>query len=145
MTDQPKYATQFSGTFTNAQFGVGDGVSLTMHAGAAAARLDAAQLEALRGAIAELEADVRRRAPDDRRDEALAEVRAIGEATIAADEVDVPRLRRVLRWFASNAPELAQAVTGVLFGPAVGALVGGAGGFAAALLGGEEEPRADRS
>lgn len=135
MTDQPKYNVNLSGTFTGSGFAVGDHAVLNMTAGARASRLDAEQLEALRTAIVELEDQVRERAPQDRRDEALAEVQAIAHATVGADEVDVPRLKRVMSWFATNIPDLAGAVSGLLFGPAVGALVGKAGGLASALLG----------
>jgi hypothetical protein len=139
MTDPPKYNVEFSGTFTNSGFAVGDHAVLNMTPGAAAARLDPAELEALRTAIAELETQVREQAPQGRRDEALGEVQAIAEATVGADEVDVPRLKRVVRWFATNAPDLAGAVTGLLFGPAVGAIVGTAGGLATALLAPDED------
>lgn len=135
MSDGSKYNLKFDGTFENAQFAVGDNARVTMHTGAAAAsRLDEQQLKELRAAIAKLADDVSARAPEDRRDEALRQVQELTDATIAADEVDVPRLKRVTRWFATNAPELAEAVTGLLFGPAVAALVGKAGGLATALL-----------
>jgi len=109
------------------------------HRGAAASRLNAEQLQELRTAITTLADDVRARAPQDRREEALEQVQELADATIAADEVDVPRLKRVTRWFAKNAPELAEAVTGLLFGPAVAALVGKAGGLASALLVGDDD------
>lgn len=134
MSDQPGYNVEFSGTFTSSGFVVGDHAVLNMTPGAAAARLDAAQLAALRAEIAQVEAQVRERAPHDRRDEALGEVQAIADATVGADEVDVPRLKRALTWFATNLPDLAGAVSGLLFGPAVGSLVGTAGGLASALL-----------
>jgi hypothetical protein len=134
MTDRPNYNVTFSGQFTASGFAVGDHAVLNMTPGAAASRLDPEQLAALRAAIAQLETEVRERAPEDRRDQALGEVQAIAKATVAADEVDVPRLKRVVRWFATNAPDLAGAVTAVLFGPAVGAIVGTAGGLATALL-----------
>jgi aminoglycoside phosphotransferase (APT) family kinase protein len=134
MSDESKYNLNFGGTFESSQFVVGDNAQVTMNTGAAASRLDAQQLEELRAAIATLAADVAARAPEDRRDEALRQVQELTDATIAADEVDVPRLKRVTRWFAKNAPELAEAVTGLLFGPAVAALVGKAGGLATALL-----------
>jgi hypothetical protein len=140
MSDNPKYKVDFSGTFTQSQFSVGDHAALTMTAGAAAAsRLSDAQLAELRSEIAKLAEDVEARVPDGQREAALQQVEAIAEATIGADEVDVPRLKRVTRWFAKNAPELAEGVTGLLFGPVVGALVGRAGGLAAALLGGDED------
>jgi hypothetical protein len=134
MTDQPKYNVDFSGTFASSGFAVGDHAVLNMTPGGAASRLDPEQLEALRGAIAELQAYVRERAPEARRDEAVGEVDAIAEATVGADEVDVSRLKRVITWFATNAPDLAGAVSALVFGPAVGALVGTAGGLATALL-----------
>lgn len=140
MTDQPKYNTDFSGTFHNAQFGVGDHVQLTMKTGAAAAsNLSAEQLAQLRTAIAKLADDVSARAPKDCREAALDQVRQLADATVAADVVDVPRLKRVTHWFAQNAPELAEAVTGLLFGPAVAALVGRAGGLATALLAADDD------
>jgi len=135
MSDESKYQIDFSGTFENAQFGVGDHVELTMHTGgAAASRLNAEQLAELRTALAKLADDVGARAPQERREAALEQVQELADATIAADEVDVSRLKRVARWFAKNAPELAEGVTGLLFGPAVAALVGRAGGLASALL-----------
>ena len=145
MSDGPKYENTFSGTFTYSPIGVGDHVELTMTAGdAAASRLSAEQLDELRTAIAALADDVSTRLPDDRRDAALEQVQEIADATIGAAEVDVPRLRRVARWFAKNAPELAGAVSGLLFGPAVAALVGRAGGLAAELLGPDDhEPGAE--
>ena len=135
MSDQGKYNVNFSGTFHNAQFGVGDHVQLTMKPGAAAAsNLSAEQLAQLQTAIAALADDVSARAPTACREAALEQVQQLADATVAADVVDVPRLKRVTRWFAQNAPELAEAVTGLLFGPAVAALVGRAGGLATALL-----------
>jgi len=140
MSDESKYNVDFSGTFHNSQFATGDHVELTMNTGgAAASRLNAEQLQELRTAITTLADDVRARAPQDRREEALEQVQELADATIAADEVDVPRLKRVTRWFAKNAPELAEAVTGLLFGPAVAALVGKAGGLASALLVGNDD------
>ena len=140
MSDESKYNLNFGGTFENSQFAVGDNAQVTIHTGAAASRLDGRQLDELRAAIAQLAADVGARAPEDRRDEALRQVQELTDATIAADEVDVPRLKRVTRWFAKNAPELAEAVTGLLFGPAVAALVGKAGGLATALLAPDDAP-----
>jgi hypothetical protein len=135
MSDQPKYSINYSGTFTESQFAAGDHAVLTMHAGTAAtSRLTDEQLEQLRYAIAQLEKDVRARAPEDRRDEALAQLTELAAATIGADEPDISRLKRIGGWFAQNVPELAGSVTTLLLGPAVGALVGGAGKLAAALF-----------
>jgi aminoglycoside phosphotransferase (APT) family kinase protein len=140
MSDESKYRIEFSGTFAHSQFGVGDHVELTMNAGAVAeSRLTAEQLGDLRNAIRQLADDVNARAPEDRREAALEQVQELADATISADEVDVPRLKRITSWFASNAPDLAAAVTGLLFGPAVSALVGQAGGLAVAFLGGEPD------
>jgi hypothetical protein len=139
MSDEQKYNISFGGTFNNAQFGVGDNVQLTMNTGAAAANLSADELTALRAALAKLGEDVAARAPQDRREAALEQVQQIADATVAADVVDVPRLKRITRWFAANAPELVEAVTGLLFGPAVGALAGRAGGLATALLAGDDD------
>jgi len=140
MSDEPKYKVDFSGKFEHNQFAVGDHAELTMQAGAAASsRLTDEQLAELRGAIAKLADEVSARAPEGQREEALKQVQAIADATVSADEVDVPRLKRVTRWFANNAPELASAVTGLLFGPGVAALVGQAGGLAAALLADDDD------
>src|SRR4051794_30919737 len=132
MSDEQKYNISFGGTFNNAQFGVGDNVQLTMNTGAAAASLSADELAALRAALATLAEDVAARAPQDRREAALEQVQQIADATVAADVVDVPRLKRITRWFAANAPELVEAGTGLLFGPARGGLARPARGVAAA-------------
>ena len=144
MSDESNY--NFSGTFKNSAIGVGPGAQATVNVqpgAAATSRLDAQQLEELRAAIAKLAAEVGGRVPEEHRAEALRQVQELSDATIAGEEVDVPRIKRVTRWFATNAPDLAEAVTGLLFGPAVAALVGKAGGLATALLAPDEaEPEA---
>jgi hypothetical protein len=130
-----KFNVTFSGKFDRSQFAVGDHAVLTMNAGrAATSSLAPEQLAELRQQIAALQAQVAAEAPADKREQALGMVDELAQATVAADEPDVSRLRRIARWFGSNAPELAGAVTSLLLGPLVGTLVGGAGGLAAALL-----------
>ncbi|MES1193772.1 MAG: hypothetical protein ABUM26_05560, partial [Solirubrobacterales bacterium] len=140
MSDDAKYKVEFSGHFDHSPIGVGDHLVMSVTTGpAAASRLDPQQLDELRAPISKLADEVAARAPTDRRDEALEQVGELAAATLGADEVDVPKLKRVTRWFATNAPDLAEAVTGLLFGPAVAALVGKAGGLATALLTGDDE------
>lgn len=57
---------------------------------------------------------------------ALAQVTELERATLA-DEPDLSTMRSVGRWFATNLPALAGAVTGVVIHPIVGKLVGAAG------------------
>jgi len=141
MSEQGKYTINYSGTFEHAQFVAGDHAVLTMHAGAAAtSRLSDAELAELRTRLAEIEQQVRDQVPEGSRDAALAQVRELADATVAADQPDVDRLRRIGRWFAANAPDLAGSVAGLLLGPVVGTLVCGAGRMAAALLG-DDEPQ----
>ena len=136
MNDKPKYEATFGGTFTHSPIGVGDHVQVTMTVGeTAASRLSTEQLQELRMAIAKLADEVSTSVPEAKREAALEQVQEIADATVGAvADVDVPRLKRVTRWFAKNAPDLAGAVSGLLFGPAVAALVGRAGGLAADLL-----------
>lgn len=137
MNDEPKFRVTVSGgTFTNSQIAIGERITQTMaNPGAAAtSRLSPAELDELKAGLEQLIADARTQTPDDRRDAALQHVEALAGETVGADEPDVGRIARIGRWFAQNAPELAGAVTTLILGPQVGALVGKASGLASALF-----------
>lgn len=135
MTDPSRFKINFSGTFRESQFNVGDHAVLTMHAGRAAdERLTDDQLASLREQIARLEEEAATVVPEERSEAASEQLRDLAAATVGADEPDPSRLKRIGRWFVRNAPELAGSVTTLLLGPLVGTLVGAAGGLTAAMF-----------
>jgi len=80
----------------------------------------------LRATFSDMRTTVARDAPPERRDEALAQADEL-ERAVVAEQPEPDRIRKVLRWFRDNAPQLAGAVVSVVINPLVGKVVEGAG------------------
>jgi hypothetical protein len=109
------------GDVSQSQFVTGDYNSVAQHVG-----LSAQDVDALRGAFADMRAQVAAEAPPDQRETAVAQAAEI-EAAIVAETPDPGRVRRALRWFRDHLPQLAGTVAGVLVNPIVGKVVAAAG------------------
>jgi hypothetical protein len=80
----------------------------------------------LSGVFEQFRSSVEEKAPPDRRGEAVAQAEEL-ERAVVSERPDVGRVRKVLRWFRDNAPQLAGAVVSVVVNPLVGKVVEGAG------------------
>ena len=98
-----------------------------------AADLSADELAQLRQAFADLRASVAAQAPPERRAAAVERVEELEQACLA-DEPDMTTIAYVGRWFQTNLPALAGAVTSIFVHPVVGRVVGAAGEAIAAEL-----------
>jgi len=84
------------------------------------------EIAELRGVFDGLRAEVVEQVPPEQRDAALAEAAEV-EAAIVSDRPQPDRVRRALRWFRDNAPQLVGSVISVVVNPLVGKVVEGAG------------------
>jgi hypothetical protein len=84
---------------------------------------EAAELRSLFG---DLRMTVAEQAEPERREEAIAQAEEL-ERAVVAEQPDPGSVRRVLRWFRDNAPQLAGTVASVVINPLVGKVVEGAG------------------
>jgi hypothetical protein len=91
-----------------------------------AAQLSADDVAQLRRAFADLRADVAAQAPPERQAAAAERIEELEQACLA-DEPDMTTIAYVGRWFKTNLPGLAGAVTGIFVHPVVGKVVGAAG------------------
>ena len=98
-----------------------------------AADLGAGELAQLRQAFADLRASVAAQAPPERQAAAVERVEELEQACLA-DEPDMTTIAYVGRWFRTNLPGLAGAVTSIFVHPVVGRIVGAAGEAIAAEL-----------
>jgi hypothetical protein len=122
MSDQGgKYNISFGGNVTSSQIVTGDYNHVAQTVG-----LTPEDVAALRGVFADLRTTVATDAPPERREEAAAQVAELEQALVAK-EPDPGRVRRAVRWFRDNAPQVVGAVTSVVINPLVGKAVAGAG------------------
>ena len=91
-----------------------------------AANLGADELAQVRQAFADLRADIAAQAPPERRAAAVERIEELEQACLA-DQPDMTTIAYVGRWFKTNLPGLAGAVTGIVVHPLVGRIVGVAG------------------
>ncbi len=103
------------------QVTVGDYAQVTQNVG-----LSPKEAGELRDVFDGLRATVAEKAPADKREAALAQAKAL-EGAIVTDHPQPDLVRRALRWFRDNAPELAGAVAGIVVNPLVGKVVERAG------------------
>jgi hypothetical protein len=106
---------------SHSQVVIGDYNTVTQKLG-----LSPEEAEKLRGVFQQLRSSVEEEAPDARRDEAVAQAEEL-ERAVVSERPDAGRVRRVLRWFRENAPQLAGTVVSVVVNPLVGKVVEGAG------------------
>jgi hypothetical protein len=109
------------GTVTGGQVIVGDYNTVSQRIG-----LTPAETDELRSLFTDLRSGVSAGAPAKVQPEAEVQVAEL-EAALVSEEPDPGRVRRVLRWFRENAPQLAGAVVSVIINPLVGKVVEGAG------------------
>jgi hypothetical protein len=125
MSDSGKFNISI-GSVSQSQIVTGDYATVSQRVG-----LSPEEVERLAAAFAGMRATVESEAPPEKRDEALAQAAAL-ERAVVAEEPDPGRVRRALRWFRDNLPELAGAVTSVMVNPLVGQVVANAGEAVAA-------------
>lgn len=109
------------------------GKHIAQHQTVSAADLGAGELAQLREAFADLRASVAAQAPPERQAAAVERVEELEQACLA-DEPDMTTIAYVGRWFQTNLPGLAGAVTSIFVHPVVGRIVGAAGEAIAAEL-----------
>jgi hypothetical protein len=117
------------------QVAVGKRIAQQQTTGAADVTPD--ELAQLRQAFADLRADVAAQAPPERQAAAVERVEELEQAVLA-EEPDMTTIAYVGRWFKTNLPGLAGAVTGIVVHPVVGRIVGAAGNAIAAELRGAQ-------
>jgi hypothetical protein len=117
------------------QVAVGKRIAQQQTTGAADVTPD--ELAQLRQAFADLRADVAAQAPPERQAAAVERVEELEQAVLA-EEPDVTTIAYVGRWFKTNLPGLAGAITGIVVHPVVGRIVGAAGNAIAAELRGAQ-------
>ena len=117
------------------QVAVGKRIAQQQTTGAADVTPD--ELAQLRQAFADLRADVAAQAPPERQAAAVERVEELEQAVLA-EEPDMTTIAYVGRWFKTNLPGLAGAVTGIVVHPVVGRIVGVAGNAIAAELRGAQ-------
>jgi len=115
-----KYNVQF-GNVTQSQVVVGDYNTVSQKVG-----LTPEETAELKSVFGDLKTTIAEQAPEDRRDEALAQADELEHAVVAA-EPDPGRIRKAIRWFRDNAPQLAGTVASVVINPLVGKVVEAAG------------------
>jgi hypothetical protein len=116
------------GTVTGGQVIVGDYNTVSQRIG-----LSTAETAELRSLFTDLRAGVTAQAPAPLPAEAEAQVTDL-EGALVSEAPDPGRVGRVLRWFRTNAPQLAGAVVSVVINPLVGKVVEGAGSAIAQRL-----------
>lgn len=124
MSDQGGAAGKFNisfGAVTNSQIVAGDYNHVTQTVG-----LTPDEVAALRGVFEDLRTAIAAEVPPERREEAAASAAEL-EAALVAKEPDSGRVRKVLRWFRDNAPQIAGTVAAVVVNPLVGKVIEGAG------------------
>jgi hypothetical protein len=109
------------GDVSDSQVVIGDYNIVTQKAG-----LSPEEAAKLRGVFADFRSSVEAEAPPERRDEAVAQAEEL-ERAVVSEQPDVGRVRKVLRWFRDNAPQLTGAVVSVVVNPLVGKVIEGAG------------------
>jgi hypothetical protein len=109
------------GDVSHSQVVIGDYNTVTQKLG-----LSPEEAAKLRGVFEQLRSSVEEEAPPERRDEAVAQANEL-ERAVVSERPDAGRVRRVLRWFRENAPQLAGTVVSVVVNPLVGKVVEGAG------------------
>jgi hypothetical protein len=117
------------------QVAVGKRIAQQQTPGAADVTPD--ELAQLRQAFADLRADVAAQAPPERQAAAVERVEELEQAVLA-EEPDMTTIAYVGRWFKTNLPGLAGAITGIVVHPVVGRIVGAAGNAIAAELRGAQ-------
>jgi hypothetical protein len=117
------------------QVAVGKRIAQQQTTGAADVTPD--ELAQLRQAFADLRADVAAQAPPERQAAAVERVEELEQAVLA-EEPDMTTIAYVGRWFKTNLPGLAGAITGIVVHPVVGRIVGAAGNAIAAELRGAQ-------
>jgi hypothetical protein len=117
------------------QVAVGKRIAQQQTTGAADVTPD--ELAQLRQAFADLRADIAAQAPPERQAAAVERVEELEQAVLA-EEPDMTTIAYVGRWFKTNLPGLAGAVTGIVVHPVVGRIVGAAGNAIAAELRGAQ-------
>jgi membrane carboxypeptidase/penicillin-binding protein len=115
-----KYNIKF-GNVTNAQFVTGDYNHVAQRVG-----LAPEEVAALRSVFDDLRANVAASVEPAEQQHALEQVAEL-EGALVAPAPDAGRVRRALRWFRDNAPQVLGAVTSVVVHPLVGKVVEGAG------------------
>jgi hypothetical protein len=115
-----KYNVQF-GNVTQSQVVVGDYNTVSQKVG-----LTPEEAAELKSVFGDLKTTVAEQAPEDHREEALAQANELEQAVVAT-EPDPGRIRKVIRWFRDNAPQLAGTVASVVINPLVGKVVEAAG------------------
>ena len=116
------------GSVTGSQVIVGDYNRVSQRIG-----LTGREAAELRSLFSDLRAGVAADAPAPVQAEAEAQVAEL-EGALVSEQPDPGRVRRVLRWFKENAPQLAGAVVSVVINPLVGKVVEGAGSAIAEQL-----------
>jgi hypothetical protein len=109
------------------------GKHIAQHQTVSAADLSDDELAQLRQAFADLRADVAAQAPPERQAAAAERIEELEQAVLA-EEPDTTTIAYVGRWFKTNLPALAGAVTSIVIHPLVGRIVGAAGEAIAAEL-----------
>jgi hypothetical protein len=109
------------GDVTQSQIVMGDYNTVSQRVG-----LTPQETAELRDVFSGMRTTVAQEAPQERRDEALAQAEEL-ERAVVTEQPDPGRIRKVLRWFRDNAPQLAGAVVSVVINPLVGKVVEGAG------------------
>ncbi len=129
MSTEGHSGDQISGTISgdvSGQVAVGKDIAQTQSVGAAPSQVTEAELAELRGAFADLRAQVLAAAPPESQGAALERLDELEEAVIA-EEPDVSTMEYAKRWFSKHLPTIAGSVTSVVVHPIVGKLVQAAG------------------
>ena len=110
----------------NGQVAIGENITQNQRIQTGRAAVSEADLETLRGLIADLKAQIASTAPVDKQATALEKASELEEA-ITTEKPDVSTMEYVRNWFVKNIPQLAGAVTSLVINPIVGKLVETAG------------------
>jgi hypothetical protein len=124
-------SASITGGVSGGQVAVGKHIAQNQTIGAA--DLTADELAQVRQAFADLRSDIAAQAPPERQAAAVERIEELEQACLA-DEPDTTTIAYIGRWFQTNLPGLAGAVTGIVIHPLVGRIVGAAGQAIAAEL-----------
>lgn len=126
MGDSEKGRVQIGGTVDRSQIAVGSYITQTSVVGHLRETVTDGEIRQLTAALATLREQVTAQVPPERQEAALDRLEELEEALVA-ERPELTTVQRVRDWFLRRAPQLAGAVTSLVFNPIVGKLVAAGG------------------